>query len=265
MVIASRNDLVPLPHIEYRALIDNKYPLVLVSGLAADETIFQRQTSAFRDVIAVPWVEPNPRDTLEDYADKLAASVADRVGNRPCYVAGLSLGGMLAPMIAVHFQTKACVLIASIRKPSEFPGRFRAFYFFCRNMPRLITAVYFFIKSVARCLMPLARRFCSPERVIILRQHCDSKSRIFAQQLRMLFTWTFDRKSWRHDFTLDPSERYLFPLYQIHGRRDRVLMCDRTKPDTIIDGGHVLPLFKADEVNRFIESVMADTGGIDAE
>ncbi|MCL2623748.1 MAG: alpha/beta hydrolase [Planctomycetaceae bacterium] len=243
-------------------MIDNKYPLVLVSGLAADENIFQRQTCAFREVIAISWGEVQPHDTLEDYADKLAASIADQVGDRPCYVAGLSLGGMMAPMIATHFDTKACILIATIRKPSEFPKCYRPWYFFCRYMPRLIAAGHFLVKHVSRCLMPLARRFCPPERVIILRQHCDGKSRLFAQQLRMLFTWALDPKSWRHDFTLDPSERYPFPLYQIHGRRDRVLMCDHTKPDTIIDGSHVLPLFKADEINRFIESVMAETDGV---
>ena len=242
-------------------MIENKYPLVLVSGLAADEKIFQRQTGVFREVISVAWVEANPADTLENYADKLAASIAERVGKRPCYVAGLSLGGMLAPMIAQHFETKACILIATIRKPSEFPKRYRALSFFCRKMPRLITGGYFIVKHVVQCLMPLVRRFCSPERVVILQQHCDSKARLFAQHLRMLFTWAFDPKSWRHDFRLDPSERYPFPLYQIHGKRDRVLACDSTNPDAVIDGGHVLPLYKADEVNRFIESVMAETDG----
>ena len=247
-------------------MIDNKYPLVLVSGLAADENIFQRQVGAFREVIPISWVQANPRDTLEDYADKLAASIADRVGNRPCYVAGLSLGGMLAPMVAAHFDTKACILIATIRKPDEFPKRYRPAYFFCRYMPRLITTGHWIVKHVAMYLMPLARRFRSPERVIILQQLIGCKSRFFAQQLRMLFTWTFDPKSWQHDFTLDPSERYPFPLYQIHGAHDRVLMCNHTKPDKIIpDGRHVLPLYKADEINRFIESVMAETGGIDID
>ena len=245
-------------------MIENRYPLVLVSGLAADENIFQRQISAFREVIPVTWVEATSADTLEDYADRLAASIAGRVGNRPCYVAGLSLGGMMAPMIAQHFETKACILIATIRKPSEFPRRYRAFYFFCRHMPRLILCGHFLVKHVARCLMPLARRFRSQERVIILQQLFGCKSRFFAQQLRMMFSWALDPKSWRHDFTLDPSERYPFPLYQIHGRHDHVLMCNHTKPDQIIEGGrHVLPLYKADEVNRFIESVMAVTGGME--
>jgi hypothetical protein len=129
-------------------------------------------------------------------------------------------------------------------------------------MPQLIAGGYFVAKHVVRCLMPLTRRFCSPERTIILQQHCDCKSRFFAQHLRMLFTWAHDPKSWRHDYTLDPSKRYPFPLYQIHGKQDRVLMCNHTKPDKSINGRHVLTLYKADEVNRFIESVMAETDGI---
>ncbi len=243
-------------------MIENPYPLVLVSGLAADENIFQRQTAAFRKVISVSWVEAKASDTLEDYADKLAASIAEQVDGQPCYVAGLSLGGMLAPMIAAHFDTRACILIATIRKPSEFPKRYRAAYFFCRYMPRLIAGGHFVVKHAARCLMPLARRFRSPERVIILQQLFGCKSRFFAQQLRMLFTWTLDPKSWRQDFTLDPAERCDFPIRQIHGSHDHVLMCDHTKPDRIIDGRHVLTLYRAGEVNRFIESVMAETDGL---
>jgi pimeloyl-ACP methyl ester carboxylesterase len=243
-------------------MIENEHPLILVSGLAADENIFQRQTNAFRKVVPVRWVEAGPGDTLEDYADKLAASIADQVGDEPCYVAGLSLGGMLAPMIASHFETKACILIATIRKPSEFPKRYRMFYFFCRHMPRFIAGGHFIVKHLARCLMPLARRFRSPERVIILQQLFGCKSRFFARQLRMLFTWTLAPKSWRHDFTRDPAERYSFPIYQIHGSHDHVLMCNHTKPDLIVDGRHVLTLYRADEVNRFIESAMSETGGI---
>ena len=245
-------------------MIENKDPLILISGLAADENIFQRQSCAFRNVIPVKWVGVAPTDTLEDYADKLAASVADQVGDRPCYVAGLSLGGMLAPMVAAHFNTKACILIATIRKPSEFPKRYRMFRFFCRHMPRLIAGGHFVVKNIAWCLMPLIRCLHSQERMIIYEQLFGCKSRFFAQQLRMLFTWTLVPKSWRHDFTLDLTERYSFPFYQIHGSRDHVLMCDHTKPDKIVDGRHVLTLYRAEEVNNFIRSVMAETDGLES-
>ena len=89
-------------------MIENRDPLVLVSGLAADENIFQRQISAFREVIPVTWVEATSADTLEDYADRLAASIAGRVGNRPCYVAGLSLGGTISRLIRPSVTPSRC-------------------------------------------------------------------------------------------------------------------------------------------------------------
>ena len=244
-------------------MIENKYPLILISGLAADETIFQRQVSAFRKVIPVKWIDVASTDTLEDYADKLAASLVDQVGTGPCYVAGLSLGGMMAPMIASHFNTKACILISTIRKPSEFPKRYRVFKFFCRHCSPIIAGGHFLLKMLVTCTMPIWRRLRSPERIIIMQQLYGCNSRYFAQQLRMLFTWTLCPKSWRHDFTLDPTERYPFPIYQIHGMHDHVLMCSHTKPDRIVDGRHVLPLYRTEEVNGFIESVMAETNGLE--
>ena len=237
--------------IKEKIMIENRHPLLLISGLAADDSIFVKQTAAFREVIHVTWVEPSAGDTLEDYADKLAVSVAERVGGRECYVAGLSLGGMLAPMVAERFRTKACILIASIRGPAEFPRRYRPFSFVCRRTPWLVGTAHFIAKTLGRCLMPLLRRGRSPERLILLQQLLGGRSRLFAQHLRMLFTWANNSKSQRSV----PS----FPIYHIHGRGDRVLPCGLTTPDKIIDGRHVLPLYQAQEVNRFIESVMEET------
>ena len=239
-------------------MIDNENPLVLISGLAAGEKIFLRQVEAFKNVLTVPWLDVAPKETLDEYAERLAKMIASRIGRgTPCYVAGLSLGGMLAPMVASHLNVKACILIASIRKPSEFPNRHRLFYHLCRYLTPVTTTAHFFLKNVLFFLMPFIRRYRSPERVVILEQVRDCKSRLFARQLRMLFTWALDPSSWRSDHERDIRERYDFPVYHIHGGKDRVLPASRTTPDQIIpDGRHVLPLYCAEEVNRFIADVM---------
>ena len=49
------------------------------------------------------------------------------------------------------------------------------------------------------------------------------------------------------------NAKVYFPIFQIHGDRDRILPPGRMRPDRIIPGGgHVLSLTHAGEVNRFI-------------
>jgi pimeloyl-ACP methyl ester carboxylesterase len=244
-------------------MIDNKYPLILISGTAANETIFQPQIDTFTKVIPVKWVKAKSSDTLEDYADRLAASIAEELTVRfgkdsPCYVAGLSLGGMLASLVAKHFNTKACFLIASIRKPSEFPNRLHIFGFICRHMSWFVTGVVFLVRIFMFCFWLLLTCGTSPERKILLRQIFGCSSWFLSQQLRMIYTWVLAPKTWREDFTKDVAERCDFPVYHIHGSDDRLLLCRKTNPDKIIPGRHVLTLFQADEVNRYLASVMTD-------
>jgi pimeloyl-ACP methyl ester carboxylesterase len=245
-------------------MIDNKYPLILISGTAANETIFQQQREAFRNVIPVKWIPLNSSDMMEAYADKLAESIAEELAERfgedsPCYVAGFSLGGMLASLVAKRFNTKACILIASIRKPSEFPKRWQhIFGFICGHMMVFVASVVFLVKLLMRLLMPFLACGASQERKILLRQIFGCSSWFLAQQLRMIYAWVLHPKTWREDFTKDVAERCDFPVYHIHGANDRLLLCHKTKPDKIIPGRHILPLFQADEVNRYIAAVMVE-------
>ncbi|MDR1492792.1 MAG: alpha/beta hydrolase [Planctomycetaceae bacterium] len=248
-------------------MVNNKYPLILLSGTAANETIFQWQTEAFQKVIPVKWVALKSSDTMEDYADKLAASIAEELTARfgkdsPCYIAGFSLGGMLASLVAKRFNTKACILIASIRKPSEFPKRLRHILgFICRYTTWLVVTAVFLVKIFARCFMPFLACGASPKRKILLQQIFGCSSWFLTQQLRMIYVWILDPKTWREDFTKDVAEWCDFPVYHIHGANDRLLLCNKTKPDKIVLGRHLLPLFQADEVNRYLASVMAENDG----
>lgn len=48
------------------------------------------------------------------------------------------------------------------------------------------------------------------------------------------------------------------PIFQIHGPHDRVIPAKYVEPDVLLpSGGHLINLTHADEVNAFIEKVIA--------
>jgi pimeloyl-ACP methyl ester carboxylesterase len=100
----------------------DKMPLILLSGMAADERLFAPQRAAFPQLLVPAWIEPLPQESLRSYAGRLARRIDP---GRPCVVGGVSFGGIVALEMAVHLQARACVLISSVRSPVEFPWWYR--------------------------------------------------------------------------------------------------------------------------------------------
>ena len=98
-------------------------PIILLSGMAADDRLFRLQRDALPGLITPAWIEPCARESLVAYARRMARCV-DPGG--PCFVGGVSFGGMVALEMAVHLRTEACFLIASIRSGRELPWSIRA-------------------------------------------------------------------------------------------------------------------------------------------
>ena len=97
-------------------------PIILLSGMAADERLFESQLAAFPELRVQPWIQPIPGESLRAYAARLVPLVNP---GRPCIVGGASFGGVVALELAAHLPALACVLIGSIRSPAGLPRRWR--------------------------------------------------------------------------------------------------------------------------------------------
>jgi thioesterase domain-containing protein len=97
-------------------------PLILLSGMGADERVFALQQRAFPNLIVPRWISPLEDETLTSFAARLARQI-DPGG--PCFMGGASFGGFVALEMARHLQAKACFLIGSVRSPAELPRRIR--------------------------------------------------------------------------------------------------------------------------------------------
>src|SRR3954470_18150998 len=98
-------------------------PLILLSGMGADDRVFAPQREAFPQLMVPGWIAPESTDeSLPSYAKRLAKRIDP---GEPCFIGGASFGGFVALEMARHLQAKACFLIGSVRSPAELPWRIR--------------------------------------------------------------------------------------------------------------------------------------------
>jgi pimeloyl-ACP methyl ester carboxylesterase len=94
----------------------------LIPGLGADERIFRRLRLK-GTVHVLAWLAPqSPTEPLPHYAARLAATVPVDV---PCWLVGVSFGGLLAQEIAQLRPLARVVLISSLGSPHNLPPLLR--------------------------------------------------------------------------------------------------------------------------------------------
>lgn len=216
--------------------MSDPFPMILLPGLGLDGRLYAMQRLEFPQIVVPDWLRPRFRETLPDYARRMAEAVNP---GGACYVGGMSFGGMVALEMTRHLDCRGCFLISSIRSPQELPfwARFLAPWAWVLP-PRsdLFAAVAgtSLLWTVGPFLPARWRRFCvhlSKTRAPLLPWACRAVVR------------------WR------PPESFPCPIYQIHGDSDPILPHRNTRPDQIIvRGGHLLPLSHPFAVNDFLRS-----------
>src|SRR5579863_676942 len=93
----------------------------LIPGLGADYRAFKDIDLQGYDVVHVSWVDPERKDTLSSYAQKLMDRYQITAGS---IVIGNSLGGMLTMEIAKKIKLNKAILISSIKTVDEAPKSF---------------------------------------------------------------------------------------------------------------------------------------------
>jgi pimeloyl-ACP methyl ester carboxylesterase len=210
-------------------------PIILLSGMAADERLLEAQADAFPEVRVQPWLPPRPGESLRAYAARLAGLVDP---GRPCIVGGASFGGVVALEMAPRLQTLACVLIGSVRSPMGLPRRWR-----------LLGLVALFGPGTLRVIAALGARFGRwflPAKVLRRLRRLSRPEAAFVR-------WAMCAVAkWRPGPDA-PRVR----VYHIHGAADRVLPVELGRPDVVVPGGsHALTLFSPAAVNEFLAGVV---------
>lgn len=210
--------------------------IYLIAGLGADTRVYNNIDLHGHEVIHINWVEPNLRDTLATYAQRLVHQYNILPNS---IVIGNSLGGMLAVEVAKFIPVKKVIIISSIKTSNEAPWYFKLF----RNLPvqklipgKLVTSMGFIIKPM-------------------FGKMSDSDAWLFQDMLKktspLFVSWAMSAiLAWKNE-VIPPN------VYHITGDKDLIFDHKGIKGVTIIKGGtHIMIFDKADEINELLEQII---------
>ena len=209
--------------------------LYIFSGLGADESVFQRLDFSGYSTTFIQWIAPNDSETIENYAARLLEQITT---TNPTLI-GLSFGGLMAVEVAKLIDTEKVLIIASAKTKEEIPfyyrlagkiGLHKLLPTSLLKSSNFITDWFFGVRSTF-------------DKKVLKEVLHDTDS--------TFLKWAIDKVvRWRNQ---TPTNN----LFHIHGTHDRILPLTFVKCNlTIENGGHLMTLNKADELNQTLQQLL---------
>ena len=211
--------------------------IVFFPGLGCDHRMVE-PNRGIRLPFDVPrWLPPLDGESLADYARRMAATIDV---STPIYLAGVSLGAMVAQEVARHVPCRGLILIAACRSH--------------RGVPRLYSLVARLAARAPQVLMVPGKRVIPRVRILFGMKRA-SDVLLFEQMLgsadERFIRWSLDAvQDW-------PGVGPLrVPTLSIHGTVDHVLPIELAGPidRRIVGAGHVVNVTHAREVNAIVNA-----------
>lgn len=207
-----------------------------VSGLGADERVFQKLKLEGYQPVHIRWVEPEMQESITDYAQRLTEQIKS---DCPILV-GLSFGGIIAVEIAKQINTKKVILISSTKNQQEVPFYFQIFRWLpiYRLLPakimlwfgQLLASWFFSLETLA-------------ERKLFRAILLDTNAKFMKWAIHQVVIWRNE---------LIPSN-----IYHIHGRSDRIFPYKFVREDFSVEkGGHFMIMNQAEYISKLIQKIV---------
>jgi pimeloyl-ACP methyl ester carboxylesterase len=209
--------------------------LYIFSGLGADERVFQRLDFSGFSTTFIKWIVPQEKETIEHYANRLIEQITT---TKPTLI-GLSFGGLIAVEVAKIIETEKVILIASTKTRNEVP----LYYRFAGQLglhKLLPTGLLKDSNFITDWFFGTSSTFDKK----LLKQILIDTDPIFLK-------WAIDKVvRWTNQ---TPTKN----IFQIHGTSDRIFPISFVKSKVKIkNGGHLMILNKADELNKIIRQLL---------
>ena len=212
------------------------HKIYILSGLGADERVFQKLDFSGFDVTFVEWIVPQKNETIEHYATNLLIQIPTI---NPILI-GLSFGGIMAVEIAKQILTEKVILIASAKTKNEIPFYFHFAGIF--HLHKLVPTA--FLKSsnfITNWLFGASTK----EDKTLLKQIMMDTNPIFLK-------WAIDKVARWKNITQIQN------IVHIHGTNDRILPAIYSNTDIkVLNGGHLMTLNKADEITKILRKLLS--------
>lgn len=208
----------------------------ILSGLGADQRVFDRIDFGDFAPIFIPWETVEPNQSFESYVQQLSKQVKTP---DPILI-GISFGGMVAQEMSRLFENCPVLIISSVRTRSELPWMMRMSG-----------------KVGLHQLIPI--------RLVLKNKGMNhwffgTKTEREKETLDQILTDSdpvFTKWAIRSITNWQRSEKIPAKVLHIHGDADRIFPIKNVRPDYIIPGGtHFMTVSKHEEVSKVIREAL---------
>jgi pimeloyl-ACP methyl ester carboxylesterase len=207
-----------------------------ISGLGADERVFQKLKFKGYQPIHIRWLEPKTEESIKDYTERLTHQIK---AEKPILI-GLSFGGIIAVEMSKQIAIEKIILISSTKNCQEIPFYFKMFRWlpiylllpakFMLWMAKFIASWFFSLKTI-------------DERKLLKAILFDTNARFVKWAIHQIVTWNNE---------LIPEN-----TYHIHGESDRVFPYQFVHEDfNIKHGGHLMIMSQAEYISNLIQKII---------
>ncbi|MEO5647043.1 MAG: alpha/beta hydrolase [Chitinophagaceae bacterium] len=210
-------------------------PLYCISGMGADERVFNNLQVRGFEIHFIKWIIPGKNEHISEYAKRLGSQIHHK---NPVLI-GLSFGGMMCIEMAKQFDIQKIIIISSIKSRAELPswmriaGKLKLNKVLPLRSTRLTEPIQNYTLGVE-----------TEEEKLIAREYRQGINRVYSN-------WAIDQIiNWK-------NEDCPVPLYHIHGAHDRIFPAKKVKADCIIPtGGHFMIMNRIDQINTKISEIL---------
>ena len=207
-----------------------------VSGLGADERVFQRLKLEGYQPVHIRWVEPEMKESITDYAKRLTEQIKS---DCPILV-GLSFGGIIAVEIAKQIDTKKVILISSTKNQQEVPFYFLIFRWLPIHLLLPAKIMLWFGQLLASWFFSLETL---AERKLFKAILSDTNAKFMKWAIHQVVVWRNE---------LIPNN-----IYHIHGCSDRIFPYKFVREDFSVEkGGHFMIMNQAEYISQLIQKIV---------
>lgn len=207
--------------------------IYLLSGLGADQRVFDfLELSNFKQIY-IEWIEPLPKESIENYAQRLSAQIKTI---NPVLI-GVSFGGMMAVEIGKLIPTEKIILISSAKTRADIPSYYKIIGFL-----RVHWLVPVAILKNVNALTYWFFGVSDTKEKKLLRE-------IIKETNGKFLVWAIDQiPNWKNRDSVPNT-------ISIHGTNDKLLPI-RSSEYKVQDGGHLMIITKAEEVSKKVNEAL---------
>ena len=202
-----------------------------ISGLGADEKVFNNLELNGHDLRHILWIRPNKKETIVEYASRMR----EQIRESPAILLGVSFGGMIGIEIAKQIQLEKLIIVSSIKSAKELPSWMRYVGQFQLNKFLPIRS-YKFIEKIDNDRLGVSNEE-EREMVQAYRKAADP----------IYMNWAVNEVlNWKNDWL--PEN-----IVHIHGDKDKIFPIKKISASYVVKNGTHLMIFnRGKEISEFI-------------